>query len=97
MPQIQKTLTLTIDDQAYAVEKMSSQIQQLVAMFDEWRQEEQDAQSKLLLVRAGLRDIQREIYNVIVAEAEAAKAEAEKKDAETETTVSVGGGDSEEK
>lgn len=93
MPQIQKTLTLTIDDKQYSVEEVSTQIQQLVALFDEWRQEEQDAQSKLLLIRAGLRDIQREIYNVIVADAQAAAAKA----AETVEPVSGSGGDTEEK
>jgi hypothetical protein len=72
MPRVQKTLTLTIDDQAYVVEKMSQPIQQLVEMFDEWRQEEVDTQSKLLLIRAGLRDLQRELYNTVIAEREEA-------------------------
>lgn len=88
MAQIQKTLTLTVDEQVFAVDQMSQSIQQLIVMFDDWRQKELDAQSDLLLTRAGLRDLQREIYSTIMAEREAAAAEAAKSaanDAATDT------------
>lgn len=77
MPKIQNTLTLTIDEQAYAVDKMSPQVQQLIAMFDEWRQKEVDAQGDLLLVRAALRDIQRELYDLVTKERAEAMKRAE--------------------
>jgi len=72
MPKVQTTETLNIDGQLYAAAKMSPNIQQLIAMFDEWRQKEVDAQSELLMVRSALRDLQREMYNTIVAERDAA-------------------------
>lgn len=72
MPLVQPTTTLNVDNQAYSVEKMSPQIQQLVGMFDEWRQKEVDAQSELLLLRAALRDLQRELYSTVTTERDAA-------------------------
>ena len=72
MPKIQATVTLNINDQSYAVEKMSPTVQQLVVMFDEWRQKEVDAQSDLLMLRAALRDLQRELYTTITADRDAA-------------------------
>lgn len=68
---IEATLTLNVDNQAYAVDKMSPQIQKLVDMFDDWRQEEADAQSKLLMIRSALRDLQRELYTAVTTERDA--------------------------
>lgn len=72
MPKIQPTATLNVDTQLYQVEKMSPAVKQLVEMFDEWRQQEVDAQSHLLMVRAALRNLQNEMYATIVAERDAA-------------------------
>ncbi len=68
MPQVRKTETLTIDEQAFVVEKMSQNIRSMVGIMDEWRQEEADAQSRLLMVQAALRGLQNDIYNTVVNE-----------------------------
>lgn len=75
MPQVQATTTITVDEQVFAVDKMSAKIQQMIAMMDEWRQEEADLTVKLTMVRSALRDIQNNIYNTLQAE----KAEAAEK------------------
>lgn len=59
------------------VSNASSQVQQLVELFDEWRQKEADAQSELLCRRAALRDIQREMFDTIIQERQAAAQAAE--------------------
>lgn len=61
---IQKTLTITIDDQVYTVADLSEETKQLVVYLDDWRQDETDQTSALLKTRAGLRDIQ----NMILAQ-----------------------------
>lgn len=76
MPKVQETKTLNIDNVAYAVEKMSPQLQQLVALMDEWRQEEADLSSKVTMVRSALQNVQNAIYNTINQEREAAMKKA---------------------
>lgn len=75
MPQVQTTTTINVDDNAYEVAKMSPEIQQMIAYMDEWRQEEVDVSSKLLMVRGALRDIQ----NAIAATVRDERAEAERR------------------
>lgn len=68
MPKVQETKTLNIDNTPYVVEKMSPQLQQMVALMDEWRQEEVDASTKLTMVRSALQNLQNSIYNTISEE-----------------------------
>lgn len=75
MPQIQKTVTITVDETTFEVANMSAEIQQLVVYLDEWRQEEADQTSALLKTRAALHDIQNTMLTTIQQE-QAAAAEA---------------------
>lgn len=75
MTPVQPTLTIAIDDAVYEVAKMSPQVQQMVAYFDDWRQKEADLTSEVLLVRGALRDLQNTLLQTIQAE----RAEAQKK------------------
>ena len=72
MPQVQKTVTITIDDATFEVASMSAEIQQLVVYLDEWRQEEADQTSALLKTRAALHDIQNTMLSTIQQERAAA-------------------------
>lgn len=76
MSPVQPTTSITIDDVTLDVSELSQGAQQLLATYDDWRNEEVEAQSKLLMVKAALRDLQREIYAVIVADRDAAASEA---------------------
>lgn len=84
MPQVQQTLTITIDDRVFEVANMSQEVQNAVMYMDEWRQEEADLTSKLLMVRGAINDVKntllKTIQDEIVAQAqpEAAPAEAKK-------------------
>ena len=72
MPQVQQTLTITIDDTIFEVANMSPEVQSAVMYMDEWRQKEADLTSKLLMVRAALNDVQNTLLKTIQAEAAAA-------------------------
>lgn len=84
MPQVQQTLTITIDDRVFEVASMSQEVQNAVMYMDEWRQEEADLTSKLLMVRGAINDVKntllKTIQDEIVAQVqpEAAPAEAKK-------------------
>lgn len=71
MPQINKTTTITLGEDANAtfdVSKMSNQVQQMVMYMDEWRQKEQDLVSDILMVRAALKEIQTSLRDAIETE-----------------------------
>ena len=72
MPQVQPTLTITIDNNVFEVANMSPEVQSAVMYMDEWRQKEADVTSKLLMVRAALNDVQNTLLKTIQAEAAAA-------------------------
>ncbi len=72
MPQVQQTLTITIDDSVFEVANMSPEVQSAVMYMDEWRQKEADLTSKLLMVRAALNDVQNTLLKTIQAEQQAA-------------------------
>lgn len=65
MAQLQPTTTITIDDQTFNVADLSTEVQQLTAYLDDWRQDEQDQASELLKTRAALRDIQNTLLQQI--------------------------------
>jgi hypothetical protein len=77
MAQVQPTLSVTVDEVTFQTSELSPSVQQLVAILDDWRQGEADAQSELLKHKAALRDLQREIYTTILQEREAAAESAE--------------------
>ena len=59
---------------AYAVDAMSENVQKLVSILNEWRQDEVDARSKLMMIQAAQRELSREIVTVIDNEQAAAAA-----------------------
>ena len=68
------TSIINFGDLSLEVGKMSTELQQMVQYFDDWRAKELQATSDLLLARAGLRDIQQNMSEQINKEIEAAKA-----------------------
>ena len=79
MPKIQATQTINVDGVPFIVERMTPQIQQMISMMDDWRQDEVDTTSKLTMIKAALRDLQNNIYVAVKAEQEKAKNQEEKK------------------
>lgn len=75
MAKVTNTASITIDDSVFAVDKMSTQVQQMVAMMDEWRQRDADLVVEHAMVKSALRDIQNSIYTLVMKE----KAEAMQK------------------
>lgn len=65
MPQVQQTLTITIDDRVFEVANMSQEVQNTVMYMDEWRQEEADLISKLLMVRGAINDVKNTLLKTI--------------------------------
>ena len=83
---------INVDDVPYAVSDMSDDVKRLVEFYNEWRQEESDEKSKLLMVQAAQRDLSREIIATIRREKEAEEAAkaAEEQVAEDEAVVDAG-------
>lgn len=77
MLNVTPTTTITIDNTEFAVDKMSSQVQQMVVYFDAWRQRELEATSELLMVRGGLKDLQASLLTTIQEERKQAMEKAE--------------------
>lgn len=75
MPQVQQTTTITIDDEQFAVEDLSQEVQQMVQYLDEWRQDETDQVAQLLKTRAALRDLQNSLLQQIQQDKAAAEEE----------------------
>lgn len=75
MPQVQQTTTITIDDEQFTVEDLSTEVQQMVQYLDEWRQDESDQVAQLLKTRAALRDLQNSLLTQIQQDKAAAEAE----------------------
>lgn len=75
MQQVQPTSTINVDDAAFDVSKMSAEVQQMVAYYDDWRQQEVDTTSKLLMIRGALQNLQTQLLEKIQAD----RAEALKK------------------
>lgn len=66
------TPTLTIqteDKQIIVVADSSPQVKEMVGYIDEWRQQEMDLTSQLLMVKSALRDIQNVLSQQLAAEA----------------------------
>lgn len=74
---VQPTLTINVDGAVFEVAKMSSDVQQLVRYFDEFRQREMDLTTDIVMVRGALRDMQNTLLQTIQAERVAAQQKAE--------------------
>jgi cell division septum initiation protein DivIVA len=83
---VQPTTTITVDGAAYSVDQMSSDVKQLIVYLDEWRQQETDLTTQILMVRAALRDIQNSLVQTLQAEKEA-QAAASTEQASTTSNV----------
>jgi len=76
MPTIDPLRVINIDGVPHVVEQMSDEVKSVVAIYNEWRQEEVDARNRLLLVQSALRDLGQNLVNRVREEQEAAAAEA---------------------
>ena len=62
---VQKTITVTVDETIYTVEKMSQPVRDMIVIMDEWRQQEMDVSVELTMVRGALRDLQNQLLTTI--------------------------------
>ena len=76
MAKVEDVKVLNIDDVPYAVDSMSDEVQQMVAIFNEWNQQEADVRNQLALVQAAKNDLSRRIILQVRKEKEEAEAEA---------------------
>ena len=65
MPKIQETTTVTIEDKSYNVADLPENIQQSIALMDEWRQKDVDLSGEITMVRCAIRDIQNGLFAAI--------------------------------
>ncbi len=94
MKQPEDIKVLNIDDTPYAVDAMSDEVQEMVAVFNSWNRKEAEAFDSLTMIRAAKNDLSRTIVNLVrkeKEEAEAAKAAA----AEPAPASETGGGPAE--
>lgn len=76
MATVQPVTTLNIDGAALNVADLSPQVQQLVAVYNDWNQGLADAQSKAAMHQAALNDLSRQIIATLKADQDAAAAAA---------------------
>lgn len=88
---IEKTVSMKIDNVDYNVADFSDALKTLVAFYDDWRQQEVNLKSDILMAQAAIRDITREILQTVQKEL-AEKAEAEKAAAEAAAVETEEGG-----
>ena len=67
---VQRTTSVTVDDNVYIVEKMNPNLQRLIEIMDDWRQKEADLDLDLTMVKCAIRDIQNQLLLAIRSEAE---------------------------
>jgi hypothetical protein len=70
---ISKTQTITAQDTVFQVSSMSPEIQNMVAIMDEFRQQEMDTSITLTMIRGAIRDVQNQILIAITAAQKAAQ------------------------
>jgi hypothetical protein len=68
MPKVQPTLTIEVDGQELKVSDLPENIQQLVALYDDWRQKLADAESYAKLVGVSFQVLADQLRNTIVEE-----------------------------
>ena len=81
MPKVDEIKVLTIDNVPYAVDTMSDEVKQLVAVFNEWNQKEVDAENEYKLIKYAKNELSRQIIATIRSE----KQSAEENDTPTTT------------
>ena len=74
MPIVEPVKVLTVDQVPLNVADLSSAVQQLVLIFDDWNQKEADARSELMMVSAAKDTLSRQIVQQIRADVAAAEA-----------------------
>lgn len=84
MAKVEDVKVLNIDGTPYAVDSMSDQVKQLVAIYNEWNQDEADARNRLMQVSAAKNDLSRQIIMQVRQEKEAAEATAAEGEAANE-------------
>lgn len=67
---------LNIDDQAYAVDMMSDKVKRLVAIFNEWAQQEVDANDRLAQIQCAKQELSRQIVAAVREEVSPKEDEA---------------------
>lgn len=88
MPQVEPLKRLEIDGRPHLVEDMSTEIQQLVAVYNEWNQDAVDARKKASQLQASV-DMVKEQMSQQIRKEQAAAAEAEAAE-DTSAVVSEG-------
>ena len=83
MPQVEEVKVLNIDEVPHAVDTMSDEVKQLVAVYNEWNQDMADAQKTFAQLQAAVRGLSNQIVATVRAEKEAAAA------AETEEVITT--------
>lgn len=77
MNPVQPTTSITFDNTTLEVSKMSADVQQMVAYYDDWRQKEVELVSKLIMVRSALRDMQTQLIQNLQSDREETLKKAE--------------------
>jgi hypothetical protein len=81
MPKVEDIKVLNIDGTPYAVDGMSDEVKQMVAVFNEWQQDEADARNRLMQLQAAKNDLSRQIILQVRKEKEEAEAAEESSEA----------------
>ena len=76
MQQENEITTLNIDEVTYDVDKLSEEVQGLVAIYNRWNLKEADARGELAILQAAKQTLSAQIVNTVRTEAEAAAADA---------------------
>lgn len=90
--EVEKIETITVDGAVYQVEDLSAEIQNLVAIYSQWRADAEQARLDHLKVNAALRELSREIGQA-VRTANAAKEEAANAEVTTAEVAAEPAGD----
>lgn len=77
MPIVQPLKVLDIDGQKTLVEDMSAEVQQLVAVFNEWSQDAADARNTAVQLQAAVQSVHNQLSAQIKKEYEDAQAAAD--------------------
>lgn len=89
MPKVEEVKVLNIDGIPYAVDTMSDQVTALVAVYNEWNQDEADARTRFMQLTAAKNDLSRQIIQQVRTEAEEAEAAEAVSAAETADAAEV--------
>lgn len=76
MPKLEPIKVLTVDEVPMNVAELSETVKQLVAIFDDWNQQESDARSHLMMVSAAKDSLSRQIIQQIRSDKAAAEQAA---------------------